>query len=74
MELYAPPPPLSPNSFLRHNQNKCLLSIHLGVGKGIYEAYAQVTCYDYKVALILALFFLKFYLPFFIDKIIVFWL
>lgn len=72
MELYAPPPP-NPNRFLRHDQNKCLLSVHLGVCIGVYEAYPQVTCYDYKVALFLALnSFLEFYLPFFTDKVIVF--
>lgn len=44
----------NPNRFLGHNQNECLLSVRLHVCIGIYEAYPQVTCYNYKFALFLA--------------------
>lgn len=53
MEHYASPPP-NPTRFLGHDQNKCLLSVHLAVCIGICEAYPQVTRYDCKVALFLA--------------------
>lgn len=51
------PPPLNPHRFLGRNQSQCLVFIHLDVCVGIYEAYPQVTCYNYEVPLFLAQFF-----------------